>query len=77
MTNKSLDIHDILDRPAEELALLSDEELTTLLAPFFPTSRAAVLPEMKATGKPTVTAQATITTIREYQSLLRQLKQQQ
>lgn len=74
MTNKPLDIHDILDRPVEELAALSDEELTALLKPFFPAVRAAVLPEMKVTAKPTVTSQAVQTTLKEYHSLLTQLK---
>lgn len=72
MTN--LNIHDILERPAEELADLSDEQLIELLKPFFPLSRTAVLPEMKAAKKPTVTAQAVKTTLQEYQSLLKQLK---
>lgn len=39
-------IHDILSDP-EKLLLLSDTELKTLLAPFIPLARKAVLPEEK------------------------------
>lgn len=64
------DINEILTRPAEELAKLSDAELCTLLEPFFPATQTAVLPEMKATRKKeTVSGQALKDMVREYTSL--------
>lgn len=43
-----MEIKDILSRDPEELLKLSDAELNTLLSPFFPAVRQAMMPPEKA-----------------------------